>query len=261
MTSETVHYDAASTGFLESLWGDGYLSPGGPGEVARLLEGIDLSGRDVLDIGSGTGGITVSLARDYDAGSVTGIDVEAPVCEAARGRAARAGLAGRVRIEQVSPGSLPFGVDRFDVVFSKDSIVHIPDKAALAREVFRVLRPGGRFVASDWLIAHDGAPSPEMAHYIACENLDFGMASPRAYAAALAEAGFEGIRLVNRNGWYREEARAELARLEGPEGRRLAGSLGKEALAAQVRTWRAMVVVLETGEHCPHHIHAVKPGA
>jgi phosphoethanolamine N-methyltransferase len=260
MTGTSEHYDAASTGFLESLWGDGYLSPGGPAEVARLLEGVDLAGSTVLDIGSGTGGITLSLARDYGAGRVTGIDVEDGVCAAARARVAAAGLADRVRIEKVSPGPFPFPDRSFDVVFSKDSIVHIPDKAALAREVFRVLRPGGRFVASDWLIGHDGAPSPEMAHYIACEDLDFGMASPRAYAEALAGAGFQGVRLVNRNGWYRDEARRELARLEGHEGHRLAAAVGEDGLARQVRTWRAMVVVLETGEHCPHHIHGMKPG-
>ena len=71
---------------------------------------------------------------------------------------------------------------RRDIVFSKDSIVHIPDKEALAADAFRVLKPGGWFVASDWLISHD-EPSPEMADYIAKEDLDFGMARPRATAA------------------------------------------------------------------------------
>ena len=254
-----LHYDEAAIGFLEHLWGEGYLSPGGAAEVARVLDGLDLAGAEVLDIGSGTGGITLSLVRDHGAGRVTGIDVEPVVCRAARARAARAGLAGRVAIRQVRPGPLPFAAARFDLVFSKDSIVHIPDKEALSAEVFRVLRPGGWFAASDWLIAQDGPPSPEMAAYIAAEDLDFGMASPGRYAAALAAAGFVGIRLTNRNGWYREEARRELARLEGPEGRRFAEALGEEALARQIRTWRAMVVVLDTGEHCPHHIRARKP--
>lgn len=62
--------------------------------------------------------------------------------------------------------------------------MHIPDKHALARDVFRVLAPGGWFVVSDWLIGHDGEPSPEMREYVAVEGLDFGMASPSRYADA-----------------------------------------------------------------------------
>ena len=90
-----------------------------------------------------------------------------------------------------------------------------------------MLRPGGWFAASDWLIGHDGPPSPEMAHYIACEALDFGMASPGTYRAALAAAGFLDIALVDRNPWYREVARAELDRLRGPGGRACQGHPGR----------------------------------
>ena len=94
-----------------------------------------------------------------------------------------------------------------DVVFSKDSIVHIPDKEALSADAFRVLKPGGWFVASDWLISHDGQPSPEMTDYIAKEDLDFGMASPARYRRALEAAGFVDVSLTNRNPWYRAVAR------------------------------------------------------
>ena len=78
-----------------------------------------------------------------------------------------------------------------------------------------MLKSGGWFVASDWLISHDGEPSPEMADYIAREDLDFGMASPARYRRALEAAGFVDVSLTNRNPWYRTVAREELARLEG----------------------------------------------
>jgi ubiquinone/menaquinone biosynthesis C-methylase UbiE len=194
-------YDDAMVAFLETLWGEGYLSPGGPEEVARVLRGLDLSGLTVLDIGCGSGRITVSLARDHGAGRVIGVDVEAPVCARAKERAEKAGLADRVEIRQVEPGPLPLPDAAVDLVFSKDSIVHIPDKDALAREAFRVLRPRGWFAASDWLIAHEGPPSPEMARYIEGEGLDFGMASPTAYRRALEAAGFVDVALENRNRW------------------------------------------------------------
>lgn len=252
-------YDEGHIAFLEALWGEGYLSPGGPEEVARVLEGLDLAGLAVLDIGCGTGGITAALAADYGAGRVVGIDVEPAPCRAARDLAARRGVSDHVEIVQVEPGPLPFDSGSFDLVFSKDSIVHIPDKEALAADVFRVLRPGGVFAGSDWLTARDGPPSDEMAHYLACEDLDFGMASPARYRAALEAAGFTDIRLTDRNPWYREEARRELARLQGPERASFESHLGAEEIARQIRTWSAMIPVLDSGEHCPHHLRATKP--
>ena len=260
MSHGDLLYDDATTAFLEELWGEGYLSPGGPDEVARILEGLDLAGRTVLDVGCGSGGITLALARDFGAGRVIGLDVEAPVCAKARARVAAAGLVERIEIREVTPGPFPLADASVDVVFSKDSIVHIPDKAALAREAFRVLRPGGWFAASDWLIGHDGPPSPEMAHYIACEALDFGMASPGVYRAALEAAGFVDLALVDRNPWYREVARSELERLRGPVGERATAIIGPEGVARQIRTWEAMVAILATGEHCPHHFRGRKPG-
>jgi phosphoethanolamine N-methyltransferase len=245
--------------FLEELWGDGYLSPGGPEEVARVLDGVDVTGVEVLDIGCGSGGITVDLVRRHHAGRVVGIDVETPVCEHARRRVERAGLSDLIEIRLVEPGPLPFPDGSFDVVFSKDSIVHIADKETMCRDVFRVLRPGGWFVASDWLIAHDGEPSPAMAAYIAAEALDFGMASPARYERALAAAGFVDVELRNRNAWYREVARAELDRLTGSDHDHFVELLGPDEVATQIRTWSAMVPVLESGEHCPHHFRARRP--
>jgi phosphoethanolamine N-methyltransferase len=253
-------YDDHHIAFLEELWGDGYLSPGGPDEVARTIEGIDLADARVLDIGCGVGGITVDLVRRHGAFHVTGIDVERPVCTHAAARVERHGLTDRIEIRLVEPGRLPFDGESFDVVFSKDSIVHIADKESLCRDLFRVLRPGGWFVASDWLISHDGEPSAEMAAYITAEGLDFEMASPTRYQRALGAAGFVDVELRNRNEWYRQAARVELARLRGAGRDRFAELLGADEVARQIGTWSAMIAVLDGGEHCPHHLRARKPG-
>lgn len=258
--SEDILYDQSHIGFLEDLWGEGFLSPGGQDEVARVLDGVDLTGAKVLDIGCGSGAIAVLMVRAYGAAHVTGIDVEDPVCAAARARATAAGLAGQITIDKVTPGPFPYPDQSFDVVFSKDSIIHIPDKEALAAEVFRVLKPGGVFAASDWLRAHDGAPSPEMAHYIALEALDFAMASPARYRAALAAAGFADVALVDRSPWYAEVAAAELRELSGPRRAEWEARHGAEFIAHQIETWTAMVSVVQSGEHCPHHIRGRKPG-
>lgn len=247
--------------FLEGLWGDGFLSPGGADEVMRVIAGVDLTGLTVLDIGCGIGGATGVLVGAGHAGKVIGIDVEAPVCEIASGRLDAQGLGDRVEIRRVEPGPLPFDDASFNVVFSKDSIVHIADKESLAIDVFRVLRPGGWFLASDWLTSHDGEMSAEMQAYVAAEDLDFGMASPARYRRALRAAGFVDIELVDRNPWYRVVAREELERLTGSERATFEAAIGADELALQIRTWEAMIPVLESGEHCPHHLRARRPRA
>ena len=256
---EDIEYTDEFVTKLEIAFCKGFLSPGGPQEVARVIEGVDLPGKHVLDIGCGSGAIACLLAAQHGAAHVTGIDVEDPVCNAARARAAREGLSDRITITKVTPGPFPFADETFDVVFSKDSIIHIPDKAAMAAESFRVLKPGGRFAASDWLISHDGTPSPEMTHYLRMEALEFAMASPQRYRAAMEGAGFAEVDLVNRNPWYAQVAAEELEELSGANRAAWQARHDTAFIDHQIEIWTAMVPVLSSGEHCPHHIRGRKP--
>lgn len=256
-----AEYDAAAIRFLEMLWGEGFLSPGGPEEVDRVVAGLDLSGKRVLDLGCGSGGITCYLAETHSAGKVTGFDVEVPVIEAAMERAAKHGLQGRAEFVQGPPGSLPFLDEEFDVVFSKDAIVHVPDKQSIFAEIWRVLKPGGVFAASDWMIGHDGAPSPEMRAYLKAEDLSFNMASPARYRQLLKNAGFVAIASEDRNGWYAQTARTELEKLRGAFGQMVVREVGRDYVEKNIATWQAMQIVLDSGEHRPTHLRASKPGA
>ncbi len=108
-------------GMLEVVWGEGFLSPGGPDEVDRVVAGAPIAGARVLDIGCGVGGVDRHLVVAHGAAHVTGIDVEDTVLATARQRAARDGLDDRLEFVRVEPGPLPFDDACFDVVFSKDS--------------------------------------------------------------------------------------------------------------------------------------------
>ena len=256
---DEILYNTQVIGFLEEIWGDGFLSPGGPDEVARVITGVDIADKFVLDIGSGSGACAVLLVCEHDAARVIGIDVENPVCEAANRRAKLAGVEDRVEILKINPGPFPFDASTFDIVFSKDSIIHIPDKAEMARQAFRVLKPAGQFAASDWLISHEGPPSLQMADYIKEEGLDFAMASPATYRQAMQDAGFVEVELVNRNPWYAKVAVQELAWLTGTDRSDLSERHGTDYIDHQIEIWTKLVGVLESGEHCPHHIRARKP--
>jgi phosphoethanolamine N-methyltransferase len=259
MTAPEPEYDDTAIRFLEVIWGPGYLSPGGPEEVDRVLQGVDMKGKAGLDIGCGAGAITLHVLDRLGLAHITGYDVEQPVVAAAKKRAAAAGLTSRAAFVQAPPGPLPFADASFDLVFSKDALIHVADKESLFVEIFRVLQPGGVFAASDWLIGHDGAPSAQMAAYIAAEGLSFGMASPRRYTRAMETAGFVEVSTVSRNAWYREQAAIELERLRGPLYAKAVAAVGQAYVEKNIRTWEAMLAVLATGEHCPTHLRAQKP--
>ncbi len=252
-------YDEDAVRFLAVMWGEGYLSPGGAEEVDRVLAGIDLAGKSVLDFGCGAGGVTLHIAKAHGPVEIVGYDVEQPVVDRARLAAVREGLAAQVRFIATPPGRLPFDDGEFDVVFSKDAMIHVPDKETLFAELYRVLKPGGRLAASDWLISHDGEPSAEMNDYVAAEGLMFGMASPARYLDAMRAAGFVEVAAVDRNGWYREVARAELDRLRGALRATAVAAVGEAYVDKNIRTWEAMQKVLDTGEHCPTHLFGSKP--
>ena len=244
---------------LQWMWGDGSLAPGGPEEVAELLHGLAVVGCEVLDVGSGLGAIDVMLVEKYGAQSVLGIDVEPHLIEHACQRAADAGLNERVLFQLVEPGPLPFDEDVFDIVFSKDSIVHIQDKAAFYAEVLRVLKPGGVFVGSDWLCGGEDTYTPQVQEYLKLVNLTYHMQNLEQTRQAIVEVGFEYLTLRDRNEWYRKEVKKELSALSGDSFRQLADRIGQEHADYRLQVSSIKQQVIEQGFLRPTHVISYKP--
>lgn len=249
-SDNALGYDDAMTALLVGVWGEGYMSPGGDREVARVVDGLSLEGKRLLDIGSGLGGNSLYLASQ-GASEVVGIDVEADLKPKADDLARKRGLTERCTFMTVEPGPLPFEDGSFDIVFSKDSIIHIADKHALCHDIHRVLRPGGTFAASDWLSGYEGEPSPDMATYIEAEGLGFELASPAVYEQALNEAGFVNVSIEDHNDWYREEARRERSVLADDLYASLVAEVGAEFVDHEIGVWDKMIVVLDQGQLRP----------
>jgi len=104
----------------------------------------------------------------------------------------------------------------------------------------------------------ENPPSPEMVHYIKSEGLSFGMGSPERYEKSLAKAGFSDIKLRDRNAWYSVLSREEYQQMKGPLYIQMETTLGREYADRYVEIWRAMNVVLESGELRPGHLRAIK---
>jgi ubiquinone/menaquinone biosynthesis C-methylase UbiE len=256
--SQPGEYDEGMQALLQIIWGDGFLSPGGAAEVARLLEQSDISGCAVLDVGCGLGAIDELLVNEYHAGSVVGIDVDPSLLAGMQARIERSRMNDRIRGLRVAGGPLPFADGTFDVVFSKDSLVQIPDKPAIFAEILRVLRPGGRFIASDWLRGGSAEYSAEMMEFFRLEGIAYNMATLAESAESLRAAGFGNVEIRDRHAWYLELAQRELEAMEGALNPTIVQRIGPERARHFIDNWRQLVVVLKRGELRPGHLKASK---
>lgn len=107
--------------------------------VAWLCQGKPLH---VLDAGCGTGMPAFVFAAQGS--TVVGIDTNADSLQVAKDVQATSALGAQLTFRQGDLQSLPFADDHFDLVWTSYVLHHIADKAAAVRELYRVLKPGGR---------------------------------------------------------------------------------------------------------------------
>jgi len=111
--------------------------------------GID-RGHRVLDLGCGTGTLTLLIKSHYPKAEVFGLDADPKVLAVARAKAAKAGLI--VRLDHGMAFELPYPDASFDRVISSLLFHHLTreNKERTLKEIFRVLRQGGELHVADW---------------------------------------------------------------------------------------------------------------
>ena len=111
----------------------------------------DLNGKRILDIGCGTGSLSISIKRTYPAAEVVGLDGDPQILEAARSKAQKDAL--EIHFEQGMSFDLPYPDASFDVVLTSFMLHHLErdDKQKTAMEAYRVLRPGGQLFGVDFV--------------------------------------------------------------------------------------------------------------
>lgn len=253
-----IEYHDAMTNMLELIWGVGFLTPGGEGNIANLVDGLELESRRVLDIGCGIGGPAFVLASKYGA-HVTGIDIEPQLIEQAKIRAERLGLNSSCDFVKVEPGPLSFPDNSFDVVFSSGVIMTIDDKEEVLAEAMRVLKPGGILTVYDWM-KPEGEYSEDMRYWFKMERITYSMKTFAEYEAMLNDAGFIDIKLTDRSEWYRQRVQEEYKQIKSELYPRMVEVLGQQEADHFVENWRSMVVVCVNGDVFQGYYRGRKPG-
>jgi arsenite methyltransferase len=163
------------------------LGCGNPTMLAQLHPG-----EVVLDLGSGAGlDVLLSARRVSPGGHAYGVDMTDEMLALANDNKARAGVENATFLKGTIE-AIPLSDAAVDVVISNCVINLAADKAAVLKEAFRVLKPGGRLAVSD-MVEVETLPPSVKSSLDAWAGCVAGTIPVDAYRAAVHEAGFEAV--------------------------------------------------------------------
>ncbi len=199
------HYYDLVTDFYEFGWGQSFhFGPRHRGEAFLeslrrhqhwLASQLDLrEGMEVLDVGCGVGGPMRNIAR-FSGAKVTGINNNDYQIKRGTAQNRAAGLYHLCRLEKGDFMKMPFEDQRFDNAFAIEATCHAPDRRPVFSEIFRVLKPGGRFAGYEWCVT-DAFDEKNQDHQRIRKGIETGNALPALTPTsvvddALRAAGFE----------------------------------------------------------------------
>lgn len=206
---DNVQYKTSGILRYEYVFGEGFVSTGGIETTKEFVEKLELKqGQKVLDVGCGIGGGDFYMAENFDV-DVVGIDLSINMVSFALERAI--GRKCSVEFEVADCTKKNYPDNTFDVIYSRDTILHIQDKPALFRDFFKWLKPGGKVLISDYC-RRSGKPSDEFAEYIKQRGYD--LHDVEAYGQMLKDAGFHEVIAEDRTKQFLEVLQKELDKVE-----------------------------------------------
>ncbi|KAI8098914.1 S-adenosyl-L-methionine-dependent methyltransferase [Halteromyces radiatus] len=151
----------------------------------------------VLDVGCGVGGPLREIVKSSGGAHVTGINNNAYQIERCLAYSKRYGLSARTDFIKGDFTNMPIEAQTFDAVFSVEATVHAPRLEMVYGEIFRVLKPGGRFACYEWCTteAYDenDMTQKKIIHAIEQGNSISKLYSTKQCLAALLSVGFKII--------------------------------------------------------------------
>lgn len=213
---DSVQYNMNGVKRYEWIFGETFLSTGGAETTEEILSKINIpDGANVLDIGCGIGGHSFVIAERYNA-TVHGVDLSRNMMEVANDHLAkRPHLKDQVTFEILDATNAP-GIkeNTYDLVYTRDALLHIQDKDKLFENIYKWLKPGGKVLFTDYSIqdAFDGKKySNEFQEYLAKRK--YHLLSTKEYRRILTSAGFVNVKVEDWTDQFESSLRRELQKL------------------------------------------------
>ncbi|XP_076033764.1 uncharacterized protein LOC143020833 [Oratosquilla oratoria] len=181
----------------EKIYGHTWISTGGERTTREFLTTLGLTpGQRVLDVGCGTGGSAFYMARHYGV-HVHGVDLSTnmiQICIERQGKLEPASKS-KIQFEISDISQVEYEVESYDVIYSRDTILHIKDKKKLLEKVYRWLKPGGTLLISDYC-STDKTPSTDFLRYV--KDRGYYLKTLEDTRTLLEETGYEDIEAEDR---------------------------------------------------------------
>lgn len=208
-------YTLENIPIFESLYGNGLISLGGYTAVDRMFADMDLTGKHLLDVGSGLGGMATYLANKHNC-YVTGLDIYPWMAEYAASQV-KGKLPEQLEFVTYSPNfTFPLPACSFDLIYSKGVLTNVKEKDFLLGEISRTLKTHGEICLIDWLVPTNSAKKQK--------TLLTGEASykesTKSYSKLLEDRGFEGIHFDDLTKEYLTYAEEHHEALSSPKHRK-----------------------------------------
>ncbi|KAE8124811.1 hypothetical protein FH972_019662 [Carpinus fangiana] len=239
---DTVQYKSNGILRYERVFGQGFVSTGGIDTTKEFVQKLELKpGQKVLDVGCGIGGGDFYMAENFDV-EVVGIDLSINMISFALERAI--GLKCSVEFEVADCTKKTYPENAFDVIYSRDTILHIQDKPALFRSFYKWLKPGGKVLISDYCKSA-GTPSPEFSEYIKQRGYD--LHDVKAYGQMLKDAGFDEVIAEDCTDQFMQVLQRELNALAKDKDEFIRDFSGED-YSDIVGGWKAKLIRSSSGE-------------
>jgi SAM-dependent methyltransferase len=186
--AEMLGYPAADVDRLPRSSVESFAGTGNPFSMGDILPG-----ETVVDMGCGAGFDTLQAALSAgELGRVIAVDMTPAMREKAKEGASALGLT-NVDVRAGFLEELPVEDNSVDVVISNGVLNLTPDKEAVMREVFRVLKPGGRFQVGD-IVVHLDVPQEAKDDVELWSNCIAGALTQDEWTWVLSQVGFTDVR-------------------------------------------------------------------